>query len=148
MRISHTFVKDTLLETRYYVYLICTSHIKLFLSSQLLYPRSWHPKTEISDLKQWCVRSSVCERDCLDRLFPVQQSLPWQIILHQRQFLNCISGPGDPLVAHLIPLVHRKSAIYSCKGAGYCSRIGELWYPEEMKKLWEKGMSYSCISLL
>ena len=21
------------------------------------------------------------------------------------------------------------------KGAGYCSRIGELWYPEEMKKL-------------
>ena len=27
----------------------------------------------------------------------------------------CISGPGDPLVAHLIPLVHRKSAIYSCE---------------------------------
>ena len=23
----------------------------------------------------------------------------------------------------------------SFKGAGYCSRIGELWYPEEMKNL-------------
>ena len=55
MWIFHTFIKGTLLETRYYVYLICTSHIKLFLSSQLLYPQSWHPKTEISDLKQWCL---------------------------------------------------------------------------------------------